>query len=70
MLLVQQFRDNQLAEDQFDAMKRALRAAGNPAETETIGFDNAGYYEGYFVPQMRADVYRTLLAFLKKEIGN
>lgn len=50
MLLVHQFRDSQVAEGQLAAMRRALRAARNPAETDTIGDERDGYYGGYFAP--------------------
>jgi dipeptidyl aminopeptidase/acylaminoacyl peptidase len=66
VLLMQQQNDAQAPPDQFNRMRVALRAAGNPPQTETIGQE----YNGIYSPETRAAVYAKILRFLDQNIGH
>lgn len=69
VLLLHQHLDKQVSRQQLDAMSRALKAAGNPARTATIGNEDGGRWEGHYTVQTRTSVYELMLRFLKDQIG-
>jgi dipeptidyl aminopeptidase/acylaminoacyl peptidase len=65
VFLMHQKNDDYAPMEQANAMRSALREAGNAPQWEQLPIDGMGYY----APFNRADVYRKMLRFLKKEIG-
>ncbi len=65
VLLLHEKNDDDAPIEQASAMRAALRAAGNAPQWEQLQIDGMGYY----APFNRADLYRTMLRFLKKEVG-
>jgi len=66
VLLLHQKNDDAFPIEQASAMRTALKAAGNAPQWEQLGLDGMQY----FAPPNRADLYRTMLRFLNKQIGN
>lgn len=70
VLLVGQYLDKHVPQDQLTAMRNALRSARNPPQTEVIGDERNGRNAGYLTAQDRTAAYRTVLEFLDNQIGN
>jgi dipeptidyl aminopeptidase/acylaminoacyl peptidase len=65
VLLLHHKNDDNAPIEQASAMRAALKAAGNAPQWEQRQIDGMGYY----TPPDRADLYRTMLRFLNKTIG-
>lgn len=66
VLLIQQQRDEQVPNEQFVRMRKALADAGNRPNAEIIGQSG----DGYFTTQDRAAVYARVLRFVEQSIGD
>jgi dipeptidyl aminopeptidase/acylaminoacyl peptidase len=66
VLLVQGTLDHRVPMDQFNALKRALQKSGVPVQTLVKSGEGHGFYK----PANRAELYRTIEAFLEQNIGH
>ena len=64
VLLIQQ-SDPAIADESASRMRSALQRAGNPARWETI----YSSYSGVLTPDNRAAAYKTIFAFLERQLG-
>jgi dipeptidyl aminopeptidase/acylaminoacyl peptidase len=65
VLLLHQKNDDEAPIEQASAMRTALKTVGNAPQWEQLAIDGMGY----FAPFNRADLYRTMLRFLNRQIG-
>ena len=66
VFLIHGEEDERVPESHFHAMKKALKKAGNPAETMLVDGEGHGFYK----EENRQAMYERLLAFLDEHIGD